>query len=99
MYLLYITITLRMGLRHALPDGLRSKYGVSRRIFTRCITAPFLMRTVPFVETCSTVYGPSLGADIFRTLAGLYPLLYMYVGSVFDSPVHWTDLSVLAFLN
>jgi len=82
MYILYITITLRMGLRHALPDGLRSKYGVSRRMFTRCMTAPCLIRTVPFVETCSTVYGPSRGADIFRTLPGnssrtLSPTLYV----------------------
>ena len=55
MVLMYIsilslyTMTLLMGLRHALPDGLRSKYGVSRRIFTRCTTGPFWIRTVPFV--------------------------------------------------
>ena len=33
-------------------------------------TGPFLIRTVPFVETCSTTYGPSLGAAIFWTLPG-----------------------------
>jgi hypothetical protein len=32
---LFTTGVLLQGLRHALPDGLRSKYGVSRRMFTR----------------------------------------------------------------
>ena len=71
-----------LRLRHTLPDGLRSKYGVSLRIFTRWITIPFLIRTVPFAETCTISYGPALGADIFLTLPGsssstLSPTLYV----------------------
>ena len=54
-----------LGLRHALPDGLRSTEGVSLRIMTRWMTAPFWIRTVPFVETYTTLYGPVHGVDTF----------------------------------
>ena len=34
------------------------------------MTAPFWIRTVPFAETYTMLYGPVLGADIFSTLPG-----------------------------
>ena len=92
-----------LGLRHALPDGLRSTEGVSLRISTCWTTAPFgfgqfhSLRRILRCMVLSMVWTPFRLCQVFRI--GPCFILYTHVGFAPNSPFCWTGWHVPAYVG